>query len=250
VEVRGPAGSGPDEAWLTLAERARLAGLRVAKRRDDWLAGRWAAKSVVAVALAAAAPGEWPVTSIEIRAEPGGRPFAALAAEAGPVGRFAPGQRLPVSVSISHAGAHALSAAAFEGDGAARRSLGIDLGVVEPRSPEFLATFLAEEERRWALEGAPADRDLRANLVWCAKEAVLKALGLGLTVDTWAVRCLPAAGEVDPAEWPLAPANGAWRPFVVTCDPALLPHRETVRGIWRPLDGGLVAALAASGMPL
>jgi phosphopantetheinyl transferase (holo-ACP synthase) len=215
----------------------------VEKRRADWLAGRKAAKSVVAAALAAAVPGEWPPAALEIRAEPGGRPFAALAPEARPSGRFAPGQRLPVAVSISHAGAFALGAAALEERGGARLGLGIDLGVVEPRSRVFLETFLGEEERRFVQDGPPADRDLRANLVWCAKEAVLKALGLGLTVDTWAVRCLPEAGDVDP-RWPLVPADGGWRPFVATCDPALLHRGEAVRGIWRPLGGGLVAALS------
>ena len=41
----------PGDAWLSPRERAVLAGLRLAKRRDDWRLGRWTAKAAVAVRL-------------------------------------------------------------------------------------------------------------------------------------------------------------------------------------------------------
>jgi len=92
--------------------------------------------------------------------------------------------------------------------------------------------------------GPPGERDLVTNVVWCAKEAVLKALGLGLTVDTYAVRCLPGAAPADPGAWALDPGGGAWRGLEIACEPALLPEGMSVHGIWCDLGGGLLGALA------
>jgi phosphopantetheinyl transferase len=153
-----------------------------------------------------------------------------------------------VSVSISHTEGRALCAASAAGPaGGRRRMVGIDLGRVEPRSRAFLDTFFTDAERGWVLEAADRrGRDLRANLLWCAKEAVLKVLGLGLTVDTRHLCCVPVPGDPDPAEWPLAPADGAWRPFAAACGRAIAPGGPTMRGIWRAFPG-FVAALAAHG---
>jgi len=217
----------------------------VGKRRADWLAGRRAAKTVVAAALGAELPARWRAAELEIRSAASGMPFAALAREGRAVGPFAPGDRLPVSVTISHLGGHSLCAAIRDpAGGALPRTLGIDLGEIEPRSSAFVATFLAEDEQRWVREAPPGERDLVTNVVWCAKEAVLKALGLGLTVDTYAVRCLPGAAPADPGAWALDPGGGAWRGLEIACEPALLPEGMSVHGIWCDLGGGLLGALA------
>jgi phosphopantetheinyl transferase (holo-ACP synthase) len=188
--------------------------------------------------------------AIEIPADPSGMPYARIAPEAGPVAGFAPGERLPISVSISHAEGHALCAATWSEpvDDGSRRTLGIDLGLIEPRSRELVATFFTEDEQRFVRDAPPRERDLRANLVWCAKEAVLKALGLGLTVDTFDLSCLPEAVLADPAGWPFGPADDEWRPFVATCSPALVPGGGTIRGVWRSFPR-FVGALAYTGHP-
>jgi 4'-phosphopantetheinyl transferase len=221
-------------------------GFRVPKRRADWLLGRLTAKSVVVEALREVLPGDWRAAAIEIANEPSGMPYARLARDAYPIAAFAPGERLPVSVSISHAEGHALCAATCATvDGGSRATLGIDLGRVEPRSRELVATFFTDDEQRFVRDAPALRRDLRANLIWCAKEAVLKALGLGLTVDTLDLTCLPERGPIDPAVWSLAPAGDAWRPFVARCGPALAPGEGTIRGIWRAFPG-FVGALASS----
>lgn len=240
-QAAGAAGEGS----LTLAERARLAGLRVEKRRADFLLGRCTAKAVVAAALAEARPAVWRPEHLELPAEPGGAPWVRLAPEAAPVAGFAPGERLPVTVSISHAEGHALCAATCHAPGAPL-ALGIDLERIEPRSPALQATFFTPAERTWIAAAPGADADLRANLVWCAKEAALKALRLGLTVDTLALDCLPEDGLADPSEWPLAPAEGSWRRLGVACAPGLAGG-AVLRGLWRRLGGAgeFVGALAA-----
>jgi phosphopantetheinyl transferase len=225
----------------------------VPKRRADWLLGRLTAKAVVAAALARVAPGDWTPGAIEIPSEPGGRPYARLAPEAAPIAGFAPGERLPVSLSISHAERHALCAATWpDGADGARRSIGVDLGLVEPRSPAFVETFLTVPEQCFVEEGAAAERALRANLVWCAKEAVLKVLGTGLRMDTRDVSCLPWPGRADPTAWPLAPADDSWRPFVATYASALTPGEGPIRGIWRTFPGfvgALACGVTAPAMP-
>jgi 4'-phosphopantetheinyl transferase len=238
-------------AELTAAERSRLETLHVPQRRADWLLGRTAAKSVVAQALRGAIPGDWPPGALEITSEPSGMPYARLAPETAPIGGFAPGERLPVSVTISHTAGHALCAATWTAPAGAAPplALGIDLGLVEPRSPAFLDTFFTEAEQRWVRTAPWWERDLRANLVWCAKEAVLKALGLGLTVDTRAVECRPEPAGADPAPWPLAPAEAAWSPFTATCAPGLLSEGDAVRGIWRSFPGFVGALASRTGAP-
>jgi 4'-phosphopantetheinyl transferase len=249
-------GGGP----LTAAERTRLAGFGVAKRRADWLVGRITAKVVVARAMQEVLPGKWPLDAIEIATEPSGAPCARLAGEASPIAGFAPGEWLPISVTISHAEERALCAATCsprppaparerQGDGCGNRRgvlLGADLGAIEPRSPAFVETFLTSDEQRFVRDGPGGERDLRANLVWCAKEAVLKSLGLGLTVDTLELSCLPAPGALDPAVWRMSPAESGWRPFVVACGPALVEGGGRIRGLWRAF-GGFVGTLAARG---
>lgn len=239
----------PDLALLTFAERTRHAGLRLPKRRADWLLGRVTAKAVVAKALAEAFPGDWALGAIEIASDHG-KPYARLAPEVGSVAGFAPGERLPVSVSISHAEGHALCAATTTGRAgdATHRALGIDLGFLEPRSPAFVETFFTGHERREVRDTAPCERDVCANLIWCAKEAVLKVLGVGLTVDTRELTCLPEPGPTDEAYWPLAPADREWRPFVAVCRPSLVPGGETIRGLWRSFPG-FVGALVSRAVP-
>lgn len=42
----------PAAAWLSPPERERLSSFKVAKRRDDWLLGRWTAKRLAQTVLA------------------------------------------------------------------------------------------------------------------------------------------------------------------------------------------------------
>ena len=215
------------------------------RRRADWLIGRIAAKAAVVAALRERGARAWPLRAVEIASEPTGRPYAVVARDGVAIGRFAPGTPLPMAISISHAEGHALGAAAWSGGGGRRHTIGIDLGLVEPRSPAFLATFLTDEERRFVLDGPRSARDLRANLVWCAKEAVLKALGVGLSVDTYGLTCLPDERPGDDAEARPAGEPGAWAAFVATCGPGVVCGGAAIRGLWRALPGGFVGALAS-----
>lgn len=195
--------------WLTQAERGVLEGLRIEKRRTDWLLGRWAAKAAVG-AVAGSDVGD-----VEILAGSDGKPLARFTGDSPPEG--------PVSVSISHAGGVGF-ATAQAGSG----SLGCDVEVVAPRSEAFVADYFTRAEREMVAACPEGDRAWLANLVWSAKEAALKALGEGLRLDTRVVEVAPPALAFRNA------SGGGWQPLLVAG-----PGGRTFGGRWR-LEGGLV----------
>lgn len=162
-----------DDGWLSAGERQRLAGLRVPRRRADFLLGRWTAKRAVAAHLHARA-----LSDLEVRAAESGAPEV-----------FLGGAPAPVSISISHRDGRALCAVA--GAGAA---LGCDLEVIEERDPAFVADYFTDAEQE-AVAGVPAaERAALCALIWSAKEGALKALRTGLRLDTRAVEVHPPRG--------------------------------------------------------
>ena len=151
--LRGDAPPG----WLGAAERERLAGFKVEKRRRDWLLGRWTAKNLVQRYLAQSTGDAPALETIFIGADADGAPYA------GCEGRGARGdERIPVSLSISHSHATAFcglveafstqrrkGAEARENRPsplAPRPSLGCDLELIEPRAGNFLDSFFTAEE--------------------------------------------------------------------------------------------------------
>jgi len=145
---------------LTEAEAATWRGLRFEKRRSDWIAGRCAAKAVLADFLGGSvAPGE-----VEVIPEESRRPVAYMAG----------GGRIHASLSISHRGGAAAAAVVDERLG----RVGVDVEVMEERSAALAEDAFTTGERamlgrlgRWGIA-----------TVWSVKEAGLKAAGVGLGV--------------------------------------------------------------------
>ena len=193
------------EGFLSAAERATLARLTFAKRRADWLLGRWTAKRAVLSYLGdqAACPegrrfdNSTYSTDVPFAAE------AAISIVAAPDGApevLSPDGPAPAAVSIAHSGGRGLAVA-----GPRAAVFGADIETIAPRDPDFLADFFTEREREWVESLGAADRAWGATLVWSAKEAVLKALRVGLREDTRAVeitveeRTQPRAPPGEPA---------------------------------------------------
>lgn len=207
----------PGDAWLTPAEAAIVGRFRVSKRAADWRLGRWVAKEAVARALdGAVAPHD-----IEVLAGSGGGPRARV---------LAPGAWPGVAVSLSHsAGVGFAVAAADDGD---PLRVGCDVEEVAPRSEEFVADYFTEEEADWIRSGggdALGDRHLRANLLWSAKESVLKAMGEGLRKDTRSVP-VEVGGPLGFTTAGVPPAG--WHPLR-----ASTALGAGVPGLWRVADG-------------
>lgn len=204
----------PRREWLSPAEEERLAGFEVSKRRQEWLLGRWTAKR----ALAAYRPeslGRRSLSALEIRAATDGAPEA-----------FCDGQRLPLILALSHRSELAVCAVA-----GTETALGCDLERVEPRSEGLVEDFFTERERSLVAGADGEEAELLANLVWSAKESALKAMRVGLRMDTRKVEVeLPDRNIVD-----------GWRPITVH-------HRESGRvfaGWWRRILPCVLTILAS-----
>jgi 4'-phosphopantetheinyl transferase len=156
-----------ENQWLSPKERMRLAEFRFAKRRTDWRLGRWTAKRALSSYLNL--PGDpRSLEEIEIRTAPSGAPEV-----------FLFNQKAAVSISLSHRAGIALCVV-----GLSRSTIGCDLEMVEPRDDAFVGDFFTANERI-LVEGTRAEeRPLLVTLLWSAKESALKALHVGLRLDT------------------------------------------------------------------
>jgi len=200
-----------DTGWLSTDEAVRANGMRFAKRRNDWLLGRWTAKRAVTRYWDLAAS-QQTLASVEIRAAASGAPRIFLAGEAA-----------PVAISLSHRAGRAACAVA-----PLMATVGCDLEWIEPRSDSFVLDYFTCREQALVAEAPVADEPLLANLLWSAKESVLKALGVGLRLDTRDV-------EVSPT---MAPGDG-WRRLEARCD------GRAFRGWWQS-EGGFVRTLVCA----
>jgi 4'-phosphopantetheinyl transferase len=159
-----PAGEEPaGRALLTQRERCLYQALRFPRRRHKWLLGRIAVKKLLGPLLSV------DDTAITTLNEPSGAPFV----EIDGVGR------LDWAISISHRAAWGAAAVARP----PVRALGIDIETVEPRSDAWLADYFTSREMQDVAAAGPK-RDQLVALTWSAKESMLKALGVGLRLDT------------------------------------------------------------------
>ena len=185
--------------WLSPPELMRLQELTFAKRRQEWLGGRLAAKHAACRVLALAGAGPGPAWSnLAVTNRPSGRPALNLF-PAGP-------PRLLPDISISHSHGWAVAMAVM---GA---TCGIDLQLVSTKTVAVRDRFcmVREQDKICRLTGAPAPPELGLTLLWAAKEAVRKAavqerLPGFLEMELVEARC-PAAGQ-----WVLVFAVGAAR---------------------------------------
>lgn len=188
-------------AWLSDSEHRASERLHFAKRRSDWLLGRWTAK--LALCTFFGLPVEFATLArIEVIAEQSGAPQALV--DGAPVG---------VEISLSHSGGTALCAIA-----PATAKLGCDIEAVERRSLAFINDYFTDDEQQ-VFACAPRERQvLLANLIWSAKESALKSLRVGLRESTCCVEVI-TDGVPQPKEM--------WSPLFVQCSDGLVLH-----GFW------------------
>jgi phosphopantetheinyl transferase/acyl carrier protein len=164
---------------LGRGEREHWRSMRgVEKRRHEWLLGRWAAKDAVRLLLERELDLHLSPADIEIVPDPYGRPLVSIARQYHP-GALSGAVREPLqpALSIAHSHGSAVALAALDPE----LLVGIDLESLTHRREDFEAIAFSTDER--SLLGAMR-ADLRqewALRMWCAKEAVSKALGRGLS---------------------------------------------------------------------
>jgi 4'-phosphopantetheinyl transferase len=192
--------------FLSDREREVFAHLRFAKRRQEWLLGRWTAKRLYQ--RCPVAHPELPMRALSVANDPDGAPYLLVDGEG----------RLPLSLSISHRHEHAFCALASS----SLCAVGADVERVEPRDPIFAHDFFTPSECALVSRCPAPFRDTLVTILWSAKEAVLKALRYGLRADTRQVqigymaefRMVPLPGgspedELPKAWWQLA-VSTAW----------------------------------------
>jgi len=153
----GTAGLSPDGA-LSEKEAAQYSAFVMEKRRSEWLAGRLAAKVLLA------GGGGNPLSGFEITTDLLGRPSC--------------GEQL---ISISHSNGWAVAAVK-----PGSSFMGVDLEKIEPRHPAWYRDYFHSSE-------LPEPDPSEGTRLWAVKEALMKALGLGLMADPLDIR---AAGEI------------------------------------------------------
>jgi phosphopantetheinyl transferase len=174
------------DRWLTPAELAVYHGFCVPKRRRDWLAGRVAAKDLIARRSGFVGTGAF--RAIEIVALPDGprrgRPVYRVRGEPGRLG-----------LSIAHARDTALAALGRDQG----QEVGVDIEETAPRARSFEELALSPPEQR-RLHGLTGPRRWRAvTRIWALKEALSKALGSGLrlALPRLSVALDPDSGELE-----------------------------------------------------
>ena len=231
---------------LTPHERAHHDRFAFEKRRRDWLMGRFVAKRLIA-RMVRERFGRHPLASaVQIDTAPTGAPVPLNASVCGLI-EFPAGARLPLELSISHSRGAAFAAAFWHADeGSGRARIGADLEWIEPRAPDLFDDYFTTDERRYCAQGGAGERDRRATIVWSAKESGLKAAGLGLTVDTRAIVCLPASSAI-----PLLPEpHERWQALSIATQPPLSLSMNDAVGCWQIRDGfafTLVVARTSAG---
>lgn len=210
--------------FLSPAERQKLSTLRFSRRSSDWLLGRRAAKTLLRRACPDLA--KLPETAITIANEPSGAPIIQV------VGR----QNYPGCLSITHRRSMALAAYCPTPG----YQVGIDLEQVEARHEGFLLDFFTPNEIDTARACRGELHPLWVTLAWSMKESVLKALGVGLRLDTRSVE----VGAVDGFE-DLARLSAQWQPVPLRSS---LLEDGCCRAWWQPRDGFVItlAVLAPS----
>jgi phosphopantetheinyl transferase len=158
---------------------------RSEKRRRQWLLGRLAAKKAVSQFLKDRLGLELPLSHVDILKTDQGRPI---------VGKLIRDKLIaPLSISIAHSGPYAVGLAGI-GTG-----LGIDIEPLDSIYEGFEKIVLTLDEGA-IIHGLPDfGRNEWLMRLWCAKEAVVKAIGIGMVGGPHNIVTLkmePSSGKV------------------------------------------------------
>jgi 4'-phosphopantetheinyl transferase len=211
---------------LSEQEQLRLMELKTVKRRSDWLIGRWTAKHLIQSYIERQTGVQLLMNALTVVNDSDGAPRAILDLRS-PMFDCDPDLKSRIQslkLSISHCDGYAFCALSDICD----IQIGADIERVERRSASFAEDYFTAHELDQLRAAPPDSRDTIVTLIWSAKEAALKALRLGLTVDTRNISCTVA---------PDLQVAAAWVELGVRCAPSLLGEREySFQGWWRQLD--------------
>ena len=152
----------PADSILSLREQAFYQTLRFPKRRTEWLGGRFALKRLTARTL-----GVTDLRRIEVLTQETGKPQLIVA-----------GAATALAHSLTHSNGFAVAAVSTE-----LKFIGIDLEKVEHRIDAWKHDFFQPEE-------LVREDDEFMTALWTQKEALVKLLGVGLSLRSNEVCCI------------------------------------------------------------
>lgn len=218
----------PPAGLLTPVELAQFQSYLSPRRRRDWLLGRWTAKRLIQMHIAATHGFSPVLDSFTVEHDPRGAPYAHSQYPA--LCNACTGGRMPLALSISHSHGYAFCALCAEENGRVR--LGADIELVQSRGHDFAQEFFTRDEQDHC-HAVPALTDLLTTATWSAKEAVLKAIRTGLRADPHRVQCLPR---------PTRPRH--WTPLRVEIADLHSQEIGPLRAWWRVLNNRLLPGTA------
>jgi 4'-phosphopantetheinyl transferase len=219
----------PPEAFLSAAELEHFRRFRFEKRRAEWLLGRWTAKRLVQAVLLRATHEIAARRALEIYNDAQGAPHLRVWSDRA----SARAALADMELTISHSQGRALCACRAGVPGGGTVGLGADLEWVERRESYFARDYFTPAEQA-RVQAAGPDHDLLVTTIWSAKEAVLKALHKGLSMDTRAVEICIA---------PFDPVPAQWTPFEITTTPHVT---EGWRGWWRAQENFVLTLVSGA----
>lgn len=152
----------PGETFLSRREQVFVETLKLPKRCKEWLGGRLALKTVVAAQMQVA------LQEIEVLPQTNsGKPLL-----------YVRGKNSLLPFSITHSNGYAVAAIDMHA-----RYVGIDLEKVTHRMDAWKKDFFHPSE-------LTEESDKFLTSLWTKKEAVVKMLGTGLTINSFDVRCV------------------------------------------------------------
>ncbi len=186
---------------LTPREARRLPKFKTDKRRQEWLLGRWTAKRLLLAASGLAGDELHLLQSLAIENDRQGAPYAAWEPPYD-------SNEVPYDLSVSHSHEHAFCALMNRAEG----RIGADIEWIEPRHAGFCDEYFSSRENSLVRRVPGHEKDAYITAVWSAKESILKALHLGLTIDTRSLTC-----KIDPGSTSI----GHWNQFDIVLNPSL-----------------------------
>ncbi|PKN99677.1 MAG: hypothetical protein CVU42_06730 [Chloroflexi bacterium HGW-Chloroflexi-4] len=162
------------ERFFSILEIEEFEKFKIPKRQLEWLASRMLVKRLVHQLAISDSP--LSLRSVTVQKEITGVPYVVMEGM-GRVGWL--------SLSHSHEGV----LTAFSQEGEAR--FGVDLEFIEPRSLQLFLDYFTATEIAWLSTLNEKEKDLCSNIVWSSKEAFLKAIERGLSLDTRKINIHP-----------------------------------------------------------
>lgn len=203
--------------FLSANEQEVYGSLKFDKRRRDWLLGRYTAKHLIQQVVREKIGRLLPLTSFSVLGRPDGSPEVIWE---NPPDNFA------CTISISHSADMAFCTLVERADW----PLGADIERVEGRIMGFITPYLTAAERDLIAQTAEGLRPLHTTAIWSAKEAVLKALRVGLKQDTRTLSCLVS---------PVAAPPDDWTRFMIQWEAGV--EERPLSGWWRVQDDFILA---------